>query len=154
MEIRPGGLDDGRVVALLRHHFAMCHAVTPVGSAHVFDVARLKAPGVWFWSGWEGDQVVAVGALKQLADGHGEVKSMHTAEAARRMGYAAQMLSHMIAEACRLGMARLSLETGSFEYFRPAVELYKAHGFVECPPFEGYQPDPNSTFLTREVSAS
>ena len=47
-----------------------------------------------------------------------------------------------------MGLRRLSLETGSFEYFRPAVALYAKHGFVECEPFGEYAPDPNSTFMT------
>lgn len=153
MNIEPGGLDDPRVVALLEHHHTTCHAVTPKGSAHAFDVARLKSPDVWFWTGWEADAPVVVGALKRLSPAHGEVKSMHTAQAARRQGYAAIMLRHIMDEAAKFGFARLSLETGSFEFFRPAVALYKAHGFIECPPFEGYKPDPNSTFLTRELSA-
>jgi putative acetyltransferase len=153
LTIRPGGLDDPRVVALLQHHHATCHAVTPPGSAHAFDVMRLKAPDVWFWTGWENDAPVAVGALKWLSPEHGEVKSMHTLQAARRRGYGAIMLGHIIAEARKLGFARLSLETGSFDFFRPAVALYKRHGFVECAPFEGYKPDRNSTFLTRDITA-
>ena len=150
MNIANGGLDHPGVVALLEHHYATCHAVTPPGSAHVFDIAKLKAPGVWFWSGWEGDTPVAVGALKRLSQAHGEVKSMHTAHAARRKGYAGEMLRHIVAHARAIGLTRLSLETGSFEFFRPAVALYKAHGFQECSAFEGYKPDPNSTFLTLE----
>lgn len=151
MEIRPGGLDEARVVALLEHHYATCHAITPPGSAHAFDVSRLKAPDVWFWTGWEDDAPVVTGALKRLSAAHGEVKSMHTSQAVRRKGYGALMLRHIMAEARKLGFARLSLETGSFDFFRPAVALYKAHGFAECPPFESYKPDPNSTFLTRAL---
>jgi putative acetyltransferase len=49
---------------------------------------------------------------------------------------------------------RLSLETGCFAYFAPAVALYRAHGFIECAPFGDYTPDPNSLFLTLEVSAT
>jgi len=37
------------------------------------------------------------GALKRLAADHGEVKSMHTAEAARRRGAGGMMLRHIIA---------------------------------------------------------
>ena len=49
------------------------------------------------------------------------------------------------------GVKRLSLETGSFGYFEPAVALYKAHGFEECEPFGNYRPDTNSLFLTRLI---
>ncbi len=89
IDIRKGGLDDTRVVALLRYHFDRCHEVTPPGSAHVFDVSKLKAADVDFFAAWEGDALLGVGAVKYLDAQHGEVKSMHTAEAARGRGLAA-----------------------------------------------------------------
>ncbi len=151
MDIRRGDLSDPRIIALLRLHFDTCHEVTPPGSAHVFDVSRLAAPDVDFWAAWEGDKLLGVGAMKPLGAQHGEVKSMHTAEAARRRGAGSAMLRHIIATARKRGLTRLSLETGSFGYFAPAVALYKAHGFTECLPFGDYRPDPNSLFLTLEL---
>jgi putative acetyltransferase len=64
------------------------------------------------------------------------------------------MLRHIIATARARGMSRLSLETGSWEYFWPARALYKSHGFVECPPFAGYVPDPNSVFMSLDLRES
>ena len=150
-DIRRGDLDDPRIVALLRHHFDTCHAVTPPGSAHVFDVSRLAAPEIDFWAAWDGDTLLGVGAMKPLDPTHGEVKSMHTAEAARRRGVGGAILRHIMATSRERGIARLSLETGSFAYFAPAVALYRAHGFTDCPPFGDYRPDPNSLFLTRPL---
>lgn len=46
------------------------------------------------------------------------------------------------------GVTRISLETGSMEYFEPARSLYARAGFVECPAFGGYREDPNSTYMT------
>lgn len=151
MDIRRGNLDDPRIIALLRHHFERCRAVSPPESCHVFDVSRLKAPEIDFWSAWDGEGLLAVGAMKPLDATHGEVKSMHTAEAARRRGVASAMLRHIIEAARARGLTRLSLETGSMAYFAPAVALYKAHGFTECLPFGSYRPDPNSVFLTLEI---
>lgn len=151
IDIRPGDLDDPRIVALLRYHFDTCHEVTPPGSAHVFDVSRLKAADVDFFAAWDGETLLGVGAVKYLDDSLGEVKSMHTSEAARRRGVGAAILGHIMAVAKARGITRLSIETGSFGYFEPAVALYKANGFVECPPFGSYKPDPNSTFLTRRI---
>jgi putative acetyltransferase len=51
-------------------------------------------------------------------------------------------------------MSRLSLETGSWDYFRPAQAFYRSHGFVECPPFADYVLDPNSVFMTLDLSGS
>lgn len=151
IEIRRGNLDDPRIVALLRYHFDKCHEVTPPGSAHVFDVKRLDAPDIDFFAAWDGESLLGVGAVKYLDSRHGEVKSMHTSEAARRRGVGSAILQHIMKAAMGRGVKRLSLETGSFGYFEPAVALYKAHGFEECEPFGSYRPDPNSLFLTRLI---
>lgn len=151
MRIVPGDLTDSRIVMLLRHHYAKCHEVTPKCSAHVFTIEKLAAPDIDFWAAWDGEDLLGVGAMKPLDATHGEVKSMHTAQSARRRGVASALLKHIISTSRARGLQRLSLETGSFEYFEPAVALYKAHGFVECAPFGEYRPDPNSVFLTRKL---
>jgi len=153
MQIRTGDTFDPRVIALLDHHVTTARAHTEPGSAHALDLTGLRAPDVAFWTGWDGETLVATGALKALSPDHGEVKSMHTLEAARRRGFAGQMLRHIIAEARARNMTRLSLETGSWDYFKPAHALYQAHGFVLCGPFEGYVEDRNSLFLTLDLTA-
>lgn len=154
MRITAGDLGDPRVVDLLRIHLASARAETAPGSAHALDTAGLQSPDISFWAIWEGGTLLGVGALKRLSPDHGEVKSMHTAQAARRRGAGGAMLRHIIASARDGGMSRLSLETGSWEYFRPAHALYRRHGFVDCPPFAGYEPDPNSVFMTLELRGS
>ena len=151
MKITEGGLDDPRVVELVRYHVTSAREVTPPGSAHAFDLSGLKAPDVTFWTMWDEDTLVGMGALKRLDERHGEVKSMHTSKERRRSGAARTMLAHIIDTARARGMSRLSLETGSFEFFRPARELYRSHGFVECEPFGEYKPDSNSTFMTLDL---
>ncbi len=152
MLIRPGGLDDPRVRALLAHHLTTARAETAAGSAHALDLDGLKAPGVQFWSAWEGDTLVGVGALKRLSPSHGEIKSMHTAAASRGRGVASAMLRHILDAARATGLRRVSLETGSWAYFDAARSLYRRQGFTECPPFGDYLPDPNSVFMTLELS--
>jgi putative acetyltransferase len=151
IRFQEGGLDDRRVIALLEHHVATARAETARGSAHALDVAALTVPEISFWSGWDGDDLVAVGAVKRLSDRHGEVKSMHVAGARRRSGAGGAMLAHLIAVARGQGLERLSLETGSWDYFIPARALYAGHGFAECGPFEGYVADANSVFMTRAI---
>jgi putative acetyltransferase len=152
MKIIDGRLDDPRVQTLLAFHFNSARAETAPGSAHALDLSGLKSPDVHFWSAWEEDRVIAVGALKRLSDSQGEVKSMHTAQSHRRKGVASAMLRHIIASARQMKLSRLSLETGSWPYFNAAREMYKQHGFVECPPFGSYVPDPNSVFMTLELT--
>jgi putative acetyltransferase len=151
MHIIVGGLDDPRVVALLHTHVTRARAETARGSAHALDLAGLRAPEITFWSVWEGDEVVGVGALKRLSADHGEVKSMHTAEAARGRGVGLALLRQIMATARARGVRRLSLETGSWPYFQPARALYARHGFVESAPFGDYREDPNSVFMTLEL---
>jgi putative acetyltransferase len=50
-----------------------------------------------------------------------------------------------------MGFTRLSLETGSAEFFAPARKLYEKFGFASCGPFADYRPDPLSVFLTRAL---
>ena len=151
MKIIAGGLDDPRVQALLEHHLRTARSETAVGSAHALDLNRLKSADVKFWSAWDGDTLLGVGALRQLSPSHGEIKSMHTVQANRRAGLGTAILRHIIEAARTMGMTRLSLETGSWSYFNPARALYKSHGFAECPPFGDYVADPNSVFMTLEL---
>ncbi len=151
LRIVEGGLDKAQVLAMLRFHFDTNMAVTPPGSAHVFDVSRLKQSDVFFWTAWNDEVLMGTGAFKLLDALHGEIKSMHTLQTARRSGVGAAMLLHIMDQAKAKGLKRLSLETGSFDFFAPARALYARHGFGECAPFGDYRPDPNSAFMTREI---
>ena len=153
MHITEGDLDHADVVALLAHHFETSLAVTPPGSAHALDLDGLKDPSICFYALWEGETLLAIGALRQIEPGHGEIKSMHTVEAMRGRGVASIMLRHILGEARAKRMKRLSLETGSFGYFEPARRLYLKHGFSERGPYGNYREDPNSTYMTLELAS-
>lgn len=152
MRTEEGGLDDPQVLALLHAHVSRARAETGRGSAHALDVSGLKASGTRFWTVWYRNRPLGLGALKVLSQDHGEIKSMHTAEEARGRGVGSLMLLHIMAEAKRMGMSRLSLETGAWDYFLPARAFYRRHGFAECGPFADYRPDPNSVFMTRALA--
>ena len=151
MRIIPADLDDPRVIALLDTHVTSARAQTARGSAHALDLDALRAPDIRVWTIWDDDELLGVGALKLLAADHGEVKSMHVAAERRRSGAGSALLRHIVTEARASGLSRVSLETGSWDYFRPAREFYRRHGFVECGPFAGYVPDPNSVFMTLDL---
>ncbi|MBV9842471.1 MAG: GNAT family N-acetyltransferase [Sphingomonadaceae bacterium] len=148
MRIAEGEFDDPQIIALLDTHVLAARAETARESAHAFEIDRLKAPDIRFWTLWEGETLLAVGALQALGAGRGEIKSMHTAQAARRRGAGGAMLDHIVAAARAMGLAQLSLETGSWAYFAPAHALYRSRGFVDCAPFGDYRDDPNSLFMT------
>ncbi|WP_432768673.1 MAG: GNAT family N-acetyltransferase [Sphingopyxis sp.] len=145
-------LSGAAIRALLEVHFAGMLANSPAGSCHFLDFDGLNAADVTFWSIHSGDQLAGCGALKMLDAGHGEIKSMRTADAFLRQGVAARMLDHMIAEARGRGLKRLSLETGSGAAFEPAIALYRRYGFDDCEPFADYKRDPFSRFMTRALS--
>jgi putative acetyltransferase len=146
-----GGLDDARVHALLDHHVKTARAETGRGSAHALDLEGLRSADTTFWSAWDGETVVGMGALRRLSPTHGEIKSMHTAASHRRSGIATAILRHIMEAARAAGLRRLSLETGSWAYFQPARALYGRHGFMDCRPFGEYVDDPNSVFMTRNL---
>ncbi len=151
MKIQRGGLDDPRVRELLETHLLQARAETAPGSAHALDLQGLKSSDVEFWSMWENDDLVAIGAIRVLSRDHYEIKSMHTVSDKRRTGIGSRMLLHIIDFARAQGATRLSLETGSWEYFEPARALYSKYGFVECEPFADYVLDPASVFMTLEL---
>ena len=154
IRIIDGDFSDSRVTALLEAHITSARAQTAPGSAHGLNLTALQSPDIKFWTIWDDDILLGIGALKWLSPTHGEVKSMHTAQSVRRKGVGSAMLHHIIATARASGMSRLSLETGSWDYFRPAHALYRKHGFVECPPFGDYAADPNSIFMSLDLRAS
>jgi putative acetyltransferase len=154
MRIIPGDFSDPGVVDLVRIHLTTARAETAPGSAHALDVTELQSPGISSWTIWDDEKLLGIGALKRLSADHGELKSMHTAQSVRRGGAASAMLRHIIAAARDAGMSRLSLETGSWEYFQPARALFKSQGFVECAPFADYVLDSNSIFMSLDLTKS
>jgi putative acetyltransferase len=151
VEIRVDDLTGPEVAALLREHLDHMYAVTPAASVHALDLERLRAPEITFWSAWRGQELVGCGALKQLDERRGEIKSMRTADVHRRSGVATKLLEHIVAEARSRGYEALYLETGAMDAFAPARTLYLRHGFERCGPFTGYQADENSVFMVRRL---
>ncbi len=144
-------LSGAQIAAFLDEHVQEMRAITPPESKYALDLDGLRRPEITFWSVLDGDAVVGCGALKRLDACHAELKSMRVAAARRRGGIASLLLEHLIAEARRMGFTRLSLETGSAEFFLPARRLYERFGFDYCQPFAGYQPSPHNLFMSRVI---
>ena len=151
LEIVVDDLSGPGIAALLAEHLRDMRATSPPESVHALDLDGLRRPEVTVWSARSGGEVVGCAALAELGDGHGEVKSMRTAAAHRGRGVASALLRHLLAEADRRGLRRLSLETGTQDFFAPARALYVRYGFAPCPPFAGYTDDPNSAYFTRAI---
>ncbi|GAA3221253.1 GNAT family N-acetyltransferase [Actinocorallia longicatena] len=151
MEIVVDDLSGPRIIELLDEHVQEMRSITPRESAHALDLEDLRKPGVTVWSVRDGDAVVGVGAIKELDPFHAELKSMRTTSKLKRSGIASLLLEHIITEATARGFTRLSLETGSADFFLPARRLYERFGFTYCAPFADYQPDPNSVHMTKTL---
>ncbi|WIN00278.1 GNAT family N-acetyltransferase [Actinoplanes oblitus] len=152
LRIEPDDLSRPEVQQLIADHLSDMHATSPAESVHALDHAGLRAPGVSFWTVWAAAELLGCGALKQLSPSAGEIKAMRTRPQARGRGVAAHLLAFLLDECRRRGYRTVSLETGSQEFFAPARRLYARHGFVTCPPFADYSPDPNSVYLTLPLS--
>jgi putative acetyltransferase len=154
MQIRVDDLRGAEIAELLAAHVAFCRASSPPESTHVLDLDALRSPAIIFWSVWEGQSLIGCGAMKELDPTHGEIKSMHTAAKYRGRGVGLAVLRQIVSEARARGYRRLSLETGSMAAFAPARTLYSGLGFRECPPFGSYRLDPNSVFMTLDLTVS
>jgi len=148
MHLEIDDLSRPAIHALLNEHLQNMYELSPPESVHALDLAKLRAPGITFWTAWEGPVLLGCGALKELDPKHGEVKSMRTPNALRRRGAGRALLERIIEVARERGYERLSLETGSMEAFTPAQKLYESFGFGYCGPFGDYVEDPNSVFMT------
>ncbi|MES2991818.1 MAG: GNAT family N-acetyltransferase [Pseudomonadota bacterium] len=148
MKIQLDDLTRPEIHALLEEHLRNMHALGPPESVHALDLAKLRAPGITFWSAWDDAGLLGCGALSELSPTHGEIKSMRTPEARRRTGAGRALLMHILDVARSRGYERLSLETGSVAAFVPAHRLYESVGFVRTGPFGSYVEDVNSVFMT------
>jgi putative acetyltransferase len=149
--LRVDDLSGQAIRALIMRHLNGMHENSPPESVHAFGVDALKAPNVTFWSAWVGEEIAGCGALKRLDAARGEIKSMRVADSFLGKGVGRAVLEHIIAEAQRMGLGSLWLETGSAEAFRPAIGLYSSAGFKRCGPFGDYVDDPFSVFMTRRL---
>ena len=146
-----GNFDNPDVNALLKKHFVELRSVSPAGSTHVLDIEGLKDNTIKFWSLWENNEIIGCGALKFLEKGHGEFKSIRVADNFRKKGIGEKIINHLILEAKKLNIVKLSVETGAGNFFQPARKLFNKFGFKECPPFAHYKEDPNSCYYTLKI---
>ena len=143
--------DNPMVNTLLNYHFYQLRSNSPEGSTHVLDIEGLKVPSIKFWSFWDDEKLIGCGALKFLDKGHGEFKSIRISDKFRNMGLGNKLLDHLILEAKKNDINRISLETGSGNFFLPARKLFEKAGFKICKPFAHYKEDKNSCYYFKEL---
>ena len=146
-----GNFENSEVHELLNKHFIELRSVSPEGSTHVLDIAGLKDQSIKFWSLWENNKLVGCGALKFLEKNHGEFKSIRVADKFRKTGVGEKIIEHLIEEAKKLEISKISVETGAGDFFLPARSLFSKFSFKKCLPFAHYKDDPNSCYYTLDL---
>jgi putative acetyltransferase len=149
--IREDDLTNPQTVQLVAIHLSGMADTSPPEHCFALDVSGLKSADVTLYSAWDGEAIAGIGALKELGDGAGELKSMRTHPDHLRKGVGAAILEHIIEDARRRGLTRLSLETGSGAAFEPALELYRRRGFVSCGAFSDYVASDFNQFMRLEL---
>ena len=146
-----GNFENSEVNELLTKHFIELRAASPEGSAHVLDIPGLRVNSIKFWSLWDDKKLIGCGALKFINEEHGEFKSIRIHDEFRNQGKGINVINHLINEAKKLKIKRLSIETGAGDFFIPARKLFKKAGFTPCKPFAHYKEDVNSVYLTKLI---
>lgn len=90
---------------------------------HALDVEALADPSLTFVSLRRDGELLGVGALKVYGDRLGELKSMHTVQAARGQGVASAIVEHLLGLARDRALTTVNIETGSMGAFAPARAL-------------------------------
>ena len=147
-----GNFKNSEVLELLNKHFIELRSVSPDGSAHVLDIEGLKDQNIKFWSLWEDNLLMGCGALKFLNKEHGEFKSIRLVDSFRKKGNGIKILKYLIFEAKKLNIKKISVETGTGDFFAPARKLFNKCGFKLCKPFAHYKEDPNSCYMSMLIS--
>lgn len=152
MRIELDDLSRAAVLSLLEEHLRDMYELSPPDKIFAFDASKLRAPGVSFWTAWNGESLLGCAALKELSATEGEIKSMRTPQALRKTGAGRALLGHIIEVARSRGYRALYLETGCHPAFLPAQSLYRSAGFAVCGPFGAYRENGNSVFMSLRLA--
>lgn len=148
LHISPADFTDPALAEFLQEHLDDMQPTAPPESRHALRMSELDRPEVRLWCAHFDGELVGTVALAALNDSHEELKSMRTSPHHRGQGIARTLLTGALDDARSRGVARVSLETGSVDFFAAARGLYRSAGFEPCGPFGTYIEDPNSVYFT------
>ena len=152
MIVKSGDFSDPQILDLLRQHLQGMRETSPPGHSFALDLSGLQRPDVTFLSVWDDGTLLAIGAIKELARDHGELKSMRTRSDQMRRGAGTTLLLTLLDLAIMRGYRRVSLETGSGAPFEAALALYRKHGFVDGEAFADYVRSDFNQFLHLDLA--
>lgn len=126
------------VVALVEAHRAFSLEITPPEDAYAMPPEAMAAGDLLVVGVRDEGQLLGIGALREFDPTTGEVKSMHTAAAARGRGVARLILDELLNRCRERSYTRVLLETGSMPEMAPARALYEKVGFSRRAPYGHY----------------
>ena len=98
---------------------------SPQESVHALNTGDFVQKNTLFWTLWEGEELLGCAAVRLTQLYHFELKSMRVVAKYRKKGLASSLITHIINYLECQGAESISLETGTAEYFKPAISLYK-----------------------------
>ncbi|HSM54434.1 MAG TPA: GNAT family N-acetyltransferase [Erythrobacter sp.] len=152
MRVGKASLADKQVRAILEAHQRDMYEASPPGTSFALDLKGLSGPEISLFGAWEGDLLIAVGALKRLSPEFAEIKSMRTHSDHLGKGAAQAVLDLILDTARSEGIGRISLETGTSDAFMPAVRLYSRNGFKPGEAFADYANGPHNQCYHLELT--
>jgi len=148
--IRAERADHPQVVAALAALDAYLASLYEPEANHILSIEELLAPDVTFLAAWQGEEVVATGAVRRKWGlDYGEVKRMYVEPSLRGQRIGSRLLSVLEGALRSQGVALARLETGAAQL--EAVRLYERCGYVRCGPFGSYPDNGLSLFLEKRL---
>jgi GNAT superfamily N-acetyltransferase len=151
IEIRREEISSPVAAALILALNAELAAVYPEPGANHFrlDADEVAESRGAFFVACQDGRPVGCGAIRRLDAESAEIKRMYVERGTRGRGVGRALLAAIEAEARRLGVRSLVLETG--ERQTEALRLYSRAGYVEIPRFGEYVASPLSLCMRKDI---
>ena len=157
VEIRPERADHPQVVALLAALDRYLGELYVPEANHILSIDELLAAEVSFFAAWQGERIVATGAVRRMpgepntnGSPYGEVKRMYVEPALRGQRLGARMVAQLEDAMRDQGLALALLETGRDQH--EAVRLYERAGYAYRGAFAGYPDNGLSLFMQKSLA--
>jgi len=154
--IRPERPDHPVAMALLDELDRYLGGLYEPEANHILDVQALLAPEIRFFGAWQGERLVACGAVRRMAaesetsgQPYGEIKRMYVHPDARGQRIAERLLNSLEDALRSDGLRQALLETGHLQ--TQALRLYERTGYVRRGPFGGYPDNGLSVFMGKAL---
>jgi putative acetyltransferase len=138
------------MLAATARHSSECRRYPEEGANHFrLDDEEVAEGRGAFLVCYSSGQPVACGAIRRLDPETAEIKRMFVEPSMRGLGIGSQLVTRLEAEARRLGVKRVVLETGVRQ--PEALALYERAGFARVLPFGEYARSPLSVCMAKEL---